>query len=107
MSPIPIASVTLRAPALLELRAERRLAAARLARDEHALDARAREVDAALGGPLDEVRGVRRRQHRRLGRSSSIARTSRSVFPVPTGMWQRPMRSNEASAAPATNGPAL
>ena len=34
-----------RAPALLELRAERRLAAARLARDEDALDARAREVE--------------------------------------------------------------
>ena len=31
----------------------------------------------------------------------------RSVFPVPTGMWQRPIRSNAASAAPATNGPAL
>jgi hypothetical protein len=32
---------------------------------------------------------------------------SRSVLPVPTGMWQRPMRSNAASAAPAANGPAL
>ena len=41
------------------------------------------------------------------GRNSSIARSRRSVLPVPTGMWQRPMRSNEASAAPATNGPAL
>ena len=42
-----------RAPALLELRAERRLAAAGLAGDEHALDARAAQVEAALGGPLD------------------------------------------------------
>ena len=41
------------------------------------------------------------------GRSSSIARTSRSVLPVPTGMWQSPIRSKDASAAPATNGPAL
>jgi hypothetical protein len=29
------------------------------------------------------------------------------VFPVPTGTWTRPIRSNDASAAPATNGPAL
>ena len=41
------------------------------------------------------------------GRSRSIASARRSVLPVPTGMWQRPIRSNEASAAPATNGPAL
>ena len=42
-----------------------------------------------------------------VGRSSSIACTRRSVLPVPTGMWRRPIRSNAASAAPATNGPAL
>ena len=41
------------------------------------------------------------------GRSSSIERSSRSVFPVPTGMWQSPIRSKLASAAPATKGPAL
>ena len=41
------------------------------------------------------------------GRRSSIARSRRSVFPVPIGMWVRPIRSNEASAAPAANGPAL
>ena len=51
----------LRAPALLEPRAEGRLAAARLARDEHPLDARAPEVVA-----LGEVGGVGRRQHGRL-----------------------------------------
>src|SRR5262249_5426285 len=55
-----------RAPARLELRAERRLAAARLARDEHALDARRGEVETAFGRPLDEVRRVGRRQHRSL-----------------------------------------
>ena len=39
--------------------------------------------------------------------SRSIASRSRSVLPVPTGMWQRPMRSSACSAAPATHGPAL
>ena len=37
----------------------------------------------------------------------SIASSSRSLLPVPTGMWQRPMRSTRRSAAPATQGPAL
>jgi hypothetical protein len=37
----------------------------------------------------------------------SIASSSRSVLPVPTGMWQSPSRSKDASAAPAANGPAL
>ena len=41
------------------------------------------------------------------GRRSSIAAARRSVFPVPNGMWQRPMRSKAARAAPAANGPAL
>ena len=41
------------------------------------------------------------------GFSVSIARIRRSVFPVPTGMCTSPMRSNAASAEPATNGPAL
>jgi hypothetical protein len=36
-----------------------------------------------------------------------MASSSRSVLPVPKGMWQSPMRSKAASAAPATNGPAL
>ena len=98
----------LRAPPRLELRAERRLAAARLARDEHALDRRAREVEAALVRPLDQVRRVRRREHRRLG-AEPLDRAARAarVLPVPTGTWHRPMRSNAASAAPATHGPAL
>ena len=56
----------LRAPALLEPRAEDRLAAARLARDEDALDGRRGEVDPAVGGPLDQVGGVRGREHDRL-----------------------------------------
>ncbi len=41
------------------------------------------------------------------GFSDSIARTRSSVFPVPTGMCTSPMLSKAASAAPATNGPAL
>ena len=61
MSPIPIASVTRAPQPCLEHRAERRLAAARLARHEHALDARVAEVEA-----LGQVRGVRRSQHHRL-----------------------------------------
>ena len=67
MSPIPIASVTFAPQPSSSLRAEGRLAAARLAGDEHALDARAAQVDAALRRPFDEVGGVGRRQHRRLG----------------------------------------
>ena len=41
------------------------------------------------------------------GRSRRRASISRSVLPVPNGRWQRPMRSNAASAAPAAKGPAL
>jgi hypothetical protein len=41
------------------------------------------------------------------GFSSSMACISRSVLPVPSGIWQSPSLSKEASAAPATNGPAL
>ena len=50
-------------PAVLELCAKRRLAAAGLARDEHAGDARAVEIDVSLGRPLDEMRRVRRGKH--------------------------------------------
>src|SRR5207247_2186856 len=49
----------LRAPARFELRPERRLAAAGLARNEQPLDARLRE----LGIPLGEVGRIRGRQH--------------------------------------------
>src|SRR3954470_2802724 len=55
------------APAVLEPAPARRRAAARLARDEDAPDARRGEVHAAVGRPFDQVRRVRRRQHRRLG----------------------------------------
>ena len=41
------------------------------------------------------------------GFRSSIASISRCVLPVPTGTCVSPMRSKLASAAPATNGPAL
>ena len=97
-----------RAPALLEPRAERRLAAAGLARDEHAPHGGGGEVDAALGRPLDA--GTPRRTASSPPPRARAARSpgrSRSVLPVPTGMWQRPMRSKAASAAPATNGPGV
>src|SRR6266508_889547 len=47
-----------RAPALFELRTERRLAAAGLTRYEDALDARPSEVDPPFGRPFHEVSGV-------------------------------------------------
>src|ERR671913_2157083 len=57
----------LRTPALLELRAERRLASARLAGNQHARHARPPKVDVSLGSPLDEVGSVGRRQHDGVG----------------------------------------
>ena len=53
-----------RAPAVLELRPERRLAAARLARDQHAPDAGAAQV---VPRSRPSIGGVRRRQRGRLG----------------------------------------
>ncbi len=50
----------LRPPAPLEHRAERRLAAARLAGHQHPLDGRAAQVDPPLGRRLDQVGGVGR-----------------------------------------------
>ena len=84
-----------RAPARLELGAEGGLAAAGLAGDQDPLDARRREVDAAVGRRTRP--GARRRTAsapRPRGRSSSIAAAAARCCPVPTGMWQRPMRSN-------------
>src|SRR6266545_2191978 len=54
-------------PPLLELRAEGRLAAAGLTRHEHALDARASEVNAPLCRRFDDVRSVGGSEHCRLG----------------------------------------
>src|SRR5262249_55469324 len=99
-----------RTPALLEHRAERRLAAARLAGDEDPPDARAAEIDAALARPLDRVGRVRGRAHGGRGAQGAgggRGGSGRWVWPVRAGMGQRRSRSNEASAAPATNGPAL
>ena len=56
MSPIPIASVTFAPQPSSSLRAERRLAAAGLARDEDALHARAAQVDSPFGRPLERGR---------------------------------------------------
>ena len=97
-----------RAPALLEHRAEGGLAAAGLARHEHALDARRPRGRSRAPPPTRRGRRRRRASARRpRDAGGSIAGISRSVLPVPTGMWQRPMRSNAASAAPATNGPGV
>ena len=65
MSPIPIASVTRAPQPVLERRAGR-LATAGLARDEDASTLESAQIDAAVGRRLDEVGGVRRRQHDRL-----------------------------------------
>ena len=101
MSPIPIASVT-RAP--------------------QPSSSRARNAGSPPpGSPATSTRSTLERSKSRSsryaaydgvrttasGRSTSTARISRSVFPVPTGTCTRPSRSNDASAAPATNGPAL
>ena len=58
-------------------------------------------------GDLDNWVTASARSYAASGRRSCTASVRRSVFPVPTGMWQRPIRSKAASAAPATNGPAL
>ena len=69
-------------------------------------------VDPARSTPRSAARSIRCAAYEgvstaAVGRSISTARRSRSVLPVPIGMWVRPSRSNDASAAPATNGPAL
>ncbi len=56
-----------RAPALLEPRSQGGFASTRLAGDQNPPDARAPQVGAACGGPLQQVRSVRRRQHGRFG----------------------------------------
>ena len=70
ISPSPIASVTRAPQPCLELGPKGRLAAAGLAGDEHALDARAGQVEASLRGPFDEVCGVGGRKHHGLGRKA-------------------------------------
>ena len=79
-----------RAPARLQLGAEGGLAAAGLARDEHPLTLDSRRSARSEGSAAYE--GVRTTAS---GRSSSIAASRRSVFPVPTGMCVRPIRSND------------
>ena len=103
MSPIPIASVTRAPQASSSARAEAGLAAAGLAGDEHLGDARAARSP-RLGQVLRRRTGVATTAS---GCRRSIAISTRSVLPVAIGMWQAPMRSNDASAAPAANGPAL
>ena len=86
----------------------------RAARRRRARPRRGRARRSSRGGrsraPPPTRRGARRRKAstpRPSARARLTAAISRSVFPVPTGMWQRPMRSNASNAAPATNGPAL
>ena len=109
MSPIPIASVTPAAPPLLQLGAQSRLAAARLAGDQHPDDARARQVDAALAGRLDQVGGVGGREHGSLG-PELLDPPEQEPLPYsrrrPGCGGDRSDRT-KASAAPATKGPAL
>ena len=59
-----------RTPALFELRTKRRLAAAGLTRHEDPLDARPLQIELPLRRPLDEIGGIRRREHRRVGAES-------------------------------------
>ena len=96
MSPIPIASVT-RAP-------QPSSSAARNAGSpppgSPATSTRS-TLDARRSIPRSSVHSTRCAAYDGVstaasGRSTSIARTSRSVFPVPKGMWQRPIRSNAA-----------
>ena len=104
MSPMPIASVTLRAPALLEaargIRARRRPARPRRARARR-WSPRARD-SARRGGRRTRASG----RPPPAGAARSRGGAARCC-PVPTGTCTRPSRSNDASAAPATNGPAL
>ena len=65
------------------------------------------EVHAALARPFGEMQRIGGRQRRRGWLKELTAAIRRSVFPEPTGMTQRPRRSNASSVAPATKGPAL
>ena len=96
-----------RAPGLLEPRAEVRLAAAGLARDEHALDARAAKIERRVRRPFDRVRGVGGSQHRRL-RPEQLDRPHQ---PLGVAGADRDVSQAEpvegGKRCPATNGPAL
>ena len=82
MSPTPIASVTFARPSRLRAWGGSRLAAAGLARDEDTRDGGAAGGRRRARRPLDQVRGVGRREHDRLGpraarRREQAARCSR------------------------------
>ena len=50
---------------------------------------------------------VRRRKHGGFRPETFDRHEELLQLPVPNGMWQSPIASNAASAAPAANGPAL
>ena len=106
MSPMPIASVTL-APqpsSSFARKAGSPPPGSPATSTRSTLDPRGRRLVAAHSTRYAAYDGVSTTAS---GRSSSTARISRSVFPVPTGMWQRPMRSNAASAAPGDERPGV
>ena len=93
MSPMPIASATLAPQAASSRAAQRRLAAAGLAGHQHArCTLEFGEIDTARRRPFGQVQRIGRGQARSSGLSNWTAAISRSVFPAPTGMWQRPSR---------------
>ena len=101
MSPMPIASVTL-APqpsSSLARNAGSPPPGSPATSTRSTLDAA--QVEARARPPTRRDRRRTRASARPpRARSRSIASRRRSVFPVPTGTWLRPMRSNAASAAP-------
>ena len=108
MSPMPIASVTFAPHALSSVR---RIAGS----PPPGSPATSRRSDARRRADRCRARAPTRRDaaHRTAsapsasGLSSRTAVISRSVLPLPIGMWQRPSTWKASSATPATNGPAL
>lgn len=65
------------------------------------------EIDVPLCRPVDQVGGIGGREDHGVGLEELDREHQALGVPVPSGTSERTMRSNEASAAPATNGPAL
>ncbi len=95
-----------RAPALLEPRAERGLAAARLTCDEKAHDARAAQVEVPRRRPLDQIGGIRRRQRDRSGLEPLDREHQPLGVPGADRDVAEPDPLEGRERGPATNGPA-